>query len=300
MSGYNSLLTLSGSEIWGYRLSQLVGSGSYGAVYRASSGSDTIAVKISCEEQDLAIEALTLQLFYYRNAVPKFHFCNKYGPYHTIGMELLSHDMDSIWQKVDWMAFERPTLIKFIYQALTCLEAVHALKIVHRDVKLSNFAITQPRTPGNQVSVRILDFGLSHVYADADGNLRDDSRSFDFSKMKYAAYDASLGCDPMPKDDICQLGYAVMYAAGFDFAQQLKLPADDLSNWKGELIRDPANNLPLSVKFMLPFFELVADLNDVVPIKYDLLKQRIQECLPEVDATCDSILSEENGKLTLT
>ncbi|PIC21743.1 hypothetical protein B9Z55_026469 [Caenorhabditis nigoni] len=300
MSGSHALLTLSGDTIRGYRLSQLVGSGSYGAVYSASSGSDVIAIKLSCQEKDLAIEASILQQLYYSNAVPRFHFMNKYGAYHTIGMELLSYDMESIRQKIDWMAFERPTLIKFTYQALTCLEAVHALKIVHRDVKLSNFGLTQPTTPGNRVAVRLFDFGLSHTYADADGNLLDDDRNLDFTKMKYAAYDPSIGCDPMPKDDICQLSYAVMYAAGFDFAQQLKLPAKDLSNWKGEMIRDPVNTVPPQVQFMLPFYELVSDLNDIIPINYSHLKQSVQDCLKDVDAASALILTVEDGQPQLT
>ncbi|PIC21862.1 hypothetical protein B9Z55_026547 [Caenorhabditis nigoni] len=298
MSHSDALMNLHGSQIRGYQLLEPIGSGSYGVVYLAFSGPDSIAIKVSVREEDLLMEASVLQQLYYKNVSPKFFFNDKFGPFHTLGMEILGPDIESLRQKADFKFFERPTLIKFTYQALTCLEALHTLKIVHRDVKLSNFAVTKPTTPENRVAVRIFDFGLSHVYADADGTLRDDPRNFDFKKMKYAAYEPSLGCDPMPKDDICQLGYAVMYAAGFDFGKKLKCPDDELSNWKRELIRVPAETLPLPVQFMLPFYELVGDLDDIIPIQYDLLKQRVQECMPEVD-TSDLILSDEDGRLTL-
>ncbi|CAP21294.2 Protein CBG24758 [Caenorhabditis briggsae] len=299
MSGYDNLLNLTGSHIRGYQLSRLIGHGSYGAVYQAISGLDTIAMKVSMQEEDLLIEASALQLLYYSNISPRFHFTGKYGPYHIIGMELLTYDLELIRETTPWKSYKRPTLIRIAYQMMKCLQALHELRLVHRDVKLSNFALTQPKTPGNQVSVKILDFGLSHVYADADGNLRDDPRDFNFSKMKYSSYDVSLGCDPAPKDDVIQASYAILYASGFDFRQKLKAPEEILMNWKRELIRTPRDILPLMMKFMTPFFEMVGELNDIILVNHDLLKQRIQECLPEMNACSALILTEEDGQPVL-
>ncbi|PIC22051.1 hypothetical protein B9Z55_026666 [Caenorhabditis nigoni] len=82
---YDTLLTLDGTHIRGYLLTRLIGHGSFGAVYEGKCNSDKIAMKVSTEEEDLQIEALTLQKLYYSDISPKFHFTGRYGPYHIIG-----------------------------------------------------------------------------------------------------------------------------------------------------------------------------------------------------------------------
>ncbi|PIC21864.1 hypothetical protein B9Z55_026548 [Caenorhabditis nigoni] len=296
MSSYDNLMNLTGTHIRGYQLSRMLGHGSYGVVYEATCNSDTIAMKFSVQEEDVRIEASALQLLYYSDISPRFHFRGNYGPFHIIGMELLSYDLESIRDMTPWKSLKRPTLIRIAFQMMKCLQALHEKQLVHRDIKLSNFALTQPKTPGNQVAVKILDFGLSHVYADENGDLKDDPRNLAFSKMKYASYDVCLGCDPMPKDDVIQASYAILYAGGFDFRQKLKSPEDDLMNWKRELIRIPGDTLPLMMKFMTPFFELVGELNDICPVNHSLLQQRIQDSLPEMNASSDLVLTQEDGQ----
>ncbi|PIC21538.1 hypothetical protein B9Z55_026334 [Caenorhabditis nigoni] len=293
---YDTLFTLDGTHIRGYLLTRLIGNGSFGAVYEGKCGLDTIAMKVSTEEEDLQIEAATLQKLYYSDVSPKFHFTGRYGPYHIIGLELVGPDLELLRDKAAWKSFKRHTLVRVTYQAMKCLEAVHKMRIVHRDVKLANFAVTLPTNPENRVVVKILDFGLSHNYADEDGTLREDSRNLDLRAMKYASHDVNIGCDVMPKDDICQLSFAVIYASGFDFAQQLKLPAKQLLDWKQELIRKPEDTLPHQTKVMLPFFDIVGELDDVRPINYSLIKERIQACMPEINVASDLILTEDDGE----
>ncbi|ULT85030.1 hypothetical protein L3Y34_013610 [Caenorhabditis briggsae] len=314
MTGHVSLLTLSGTQIKGYHLSQLIGSGAYGAVYRGTCGSDVIALKVSHREHDLAIEAKALQLLNSSDVSPKIFFSHHDGIYHTLGLQLLGLDLETLREKGSSKPFDRHTLVKFMYQAIACLEAVHEMRIVHRDIKLANFAVTVPTNPGNRVALRILDFGLSHLYEDNNGTPLDDSRSVNFKRMKYCSYAVSIGCTPLPKDDIVQISYAVLHASDFDFAGKLKCPARELLTWKEELasrkkqsinkycyfqLSKPAEALPHSLKFMFPFFEIVGELDDDSPIDYSLTKQRIQECLPGSDATGDLLLSEKNGELLL-
>ncbi|PIC22040.1 hypothetical protein B9Z55_026661 [Caenorhabditis nigoni] len=288
---YDTLLTLDGTHIRGYLLTRLIGHGSFGAVYEAKCNSDTIAMKVSTEEEDLLVEASALQQLYYNDVSPKYHFN---------GMELLGFDLEWIRENTPSKSCQRSTLIRTAYQMVHCLQAVHEKRLIHRDVKLSNFALSQPKTPGNQVSVKILDFGMSHEYCDADGNLKEDPRGFVFKKMRYSSYDVSLGLDPAPKDDVIMAGYAILYAGGFDFHEKLKSPDNELMNWKRELIRAPGETLPLMLKFLEPFFEEVGELIDILPVNHDLLKQRIQDSLPEMDARSALTLTEEDGHPVLT
>ncbi|CAO4387564.1 unnamed protein product [Caenorhabditis nigoni] len=289
-----ALMALSGTQIKGYQLSQLIGSGAYGAVYRGTSGSDVIALKVSLQEHALAIEAKALQLLNSSDVSPKIFFSHHDGIYHTLGLQLMGPDLETI--RVKGKPFERNTLVKFLYQTIACLEAVHGMRIVHRDIKLSNIAVTLPTNPDNRVSVRILDFGLSHLYEDNNGNHLEDSRSVNFKSMRYCSYALSIGCTPLPKDDIVSVSYAVLHASDFDYARKLKCPARQLLTWKEDLITKPAETLPLSLMYLLPFFEIVGELDDDTPIDYSLIKQRIEECSPDTDASGDLILTEKDGE----
>ncbi|UMM43928.1 hypothetical protein L5515_019225 [Caenorhabditis briggsae] len=65
---------LVGVDIRGYHLNRLIGTGSYGAVYESSAGSERIAVKASIRASDVLNEAAALQRMYYYEFTPKYFF----------------------------------------------------------------------------------------------------------------------------------------------------------------------------------------------------------------------------------
>ncbi|CAO4387262.1 unnamed protein product [Caenorhabditis nigoni] len=302
----NRLVTIKdlvGLDVRGFHLNRLIGAGSYGAVYESSSGSERIAVKASVREWDVLNEAAALQRLFYCQYTPKYFFhaetSTPDGILHTIGQELLGPDLETIRRSVPWQAIKRPTLVRIAWQALSCLEAVHGFKLVHRDVKLANFAVTLPSSPTNRVTIKIFDFGLSHHYMDDNGDLIEDSTNPDFRLMKYCSYEVAMGMDPMPKDDLHQLSFAILYASGYNFPKMLKSPPDVLLEWKRDLLRKPSEALPPLARFLTPWFDALSDLNDIVPINYPDLKQKIQESLPAHNASADLYWEMVDGEETL-
>ncbi|ULT84706.1 hypothetical protein L3Y34_013395 [Caenorhabditis briggsae] len=294
---------LVGMDIRGYHLNRLIGAGSYGAVYESSSGLETIAIKASIRASDVLNEAAALQRLYYCEFTPKYYFHEETpiqnGILHTIGQELLGPDLETIRRKVPWHAIKRPTLIRIAWQALSCLEAVHGFKLVHRDVKLANFAVSIPTPHSNRVTIKIFDFGLSHHYMDDNGDLVDDVTNPNFSVMKYCSFEVGMGIEPMPKDDIHQLSFAILYASGFDFPRKLRCPPEELLEWKRELLREPSKTLPPLARFLTPWYEAISELNDIVPIDYENLKQKIQQSLPAHNASADLYMEMLDGEETL-
>ncbi|ULT84684.1 hypothetical protein L3Y34_013375 [Caenorhabditis briggsae] len=294
---------LVGMDIRGYHLNRLIGTGSYGAVYEASSGSERIAVKASIRSSDVLNEAVALQRLFYCEFTPKYFFHEETptqnGILHTIGQELLGADLESIRQRVPWHAIKRPTLVRIAWQAISCLQAVHSYNLVHRDVKLGNFAVSLPTSPNHRVTIKIFDLGLAHHYKDDDGNLIDDSTNPKFNVMKYCSFEVAMGCEPMPKDDLHQLSYAILYASGYDFLQKMKSPPDELIAWKREMLREPSKTLPPLARFLTPWFEALSELNDIVPIDYENLKQKIQQSLPAHNASADLYMEMLDGEPTL-
>ncbi|CAO4387167.1 unnamed protein product [Caenorhabditis nigoni] len=294
---------LVGIDIRGFHLNRLIGAGSFGAVYESSSGSESIAVKASIKESDILNEAACLQRLFYCEYTPKYYFhdetATQNGILHTIGQELLGPDLETIREKVPWHAIKRPTLVRIAWQALSCLEAVHSFNLVHRDVKLGNFAVSLPISPSNRVMIKIFDFGLAHHYKDDNGDLIEDTTNSDFRRMKYCSYEVAMGSDPYPRDDLHQLSFAILYASGFDFLKILKSSQDVLTEWKRDLLRQPAQALPPLARFLSPWFDALSELNEIVPIDYEALKQMIQESLPAHNASADLYWEMEDGEETL-
>ncbi|CAO4387179.1 unnamed protein product [Caenorhabditis nigoni] len=290
-----TLMNLAGVPVKGYVLERVIGFGGFGAVYRASSNTETIAVKCTTKELESRIEAQAFARLARFNAAPKGLFFHQIGPIYFIGQELLGDDLYTVWQNCPWRAMKHPTLVKVAFQAMNCLETLHSVRMIHRDVKLGNFAITRPTTPDNKVVVKVLDFGISHVFKDEYDNLIDDPRNLNFKTMRYSSFETQMGCDPMPKDDLIQLSYMMLQMSGFDWPQKMRSPPDELLEFKRELLRIPAESLPGLAKFLCPWFEALSELNDIVPIDYGLLKRKLQECLPNHDMSADLFLGMEDG-----
>ncbi|PIC20933.1 hypothetical protein B9Z55_025955 [Caenorhabditis nigoni] len=144
--------------------------------------------------------------------------------------------------------------------------------------------------------IKLFDFGLAYHYKDDDGNLIDDETNPKFKVMKYCSFEVAMGMEPMPKDDIHQLSFAILYASGYDLLHKLRSPPDELLAWKREMLREPSKTLPPLARFLCPWYEELSELNDLVPIDYANLKQKIQESLPAHNASADLYLEIEDGE----
>ncbi|CAO4387182.1 unnamed protein product [Caenorhabditis nigoni] len=290
-----TLKDLAGLPVKGYVLECLIGFGGFGAVYRASNGTQTIAVKCTTRGEESTIEAHALARLLRFDIAPKGLFHHLIDPVYCIGQELLGADLHMVWQKCPGRAMKHPTLLKVAYQAMKCLETLHSVRLIHRDVKTSNFAISRPKTPDNKVIVKILDFGLCHVFKDENGNLLVDQRNLELNKSPYSSFETQMGRDPQPKDDLVQLSYMILQLSGYEWLQKMRSPPDELLEFKRELLRTPSDTLPVPAKFLCPWFEALSELNDIAPIDYGLLTTKLQECLPNHDVMADLILGVEDG-----
>ncbi|ULT84709.1 hypothetical protein L5515_019245 [Caenorhabditis briggsae] len=269
---------LVGMDIRGYHLNRLIGAGSYGAVYESSSGSEKIAIKASIKASDVLNEANALQRLYYREFTPKYYF--RYTKWNSsYYWSRVVRPRFGVFAPESSMASNQTPNSRENRLASSRLEAVHGFKLVHTDIKLGNFAVSIP-TPHN-------------------GDLVDRVTNPNFSVMKYCSFEVGMGIEPMPKDDIHQLSFAILYASGFDFPRKLRCPPEERLEWKRELLREPSKTLPPLARFLTPWYEAISELNDIVPIDYDALKQKIQQSLPAHNAAADLYMEMQDGVETL-
>ncbi|CAP27575.1 Protein CBG07543 [Caenorhabditis briggsae] len=79
----------------------------------------------------------------------------------------------------------------------------------------------------------------------------------------------------------------------------MRCPPDELIAWKREFLREPAHTLPPLARFLTPFYQASGDLNELVPINYEDLKQRIQQSLPAHNASADLYMEMLDAEETL-
>ena len=154
-----------------YRLTEKLGEGAFGEVYRAHHGllDEEFAVKVLrpelCENEDtrerFLDEARALIRFSHVNVVQLRHVGEHKGRLYLVMDFVRGRPLDEVLR--DEGAFSEARALRIMQQVLAGLEAAHAAGIIHRDLKPSNL-ILETREDGSE-HVRVLDFGLSKLHS---------------------------------------------------------------------------------------------------------------------------------------
>ena len=156
-----------------YRLERRLAEGGMGAVYLATrtDTNEPAAVKVLRPEvrsQSSTIkrfirEAQLLSVLRHPNTVSVYH----YGDDETTGAVYLAMEYlpgASLFNYIrDHGRMELAYAVSVLLQILASLEDAHEKGVVHRDLKPGNVMLME--TPGEPLSVKVLDFGLAKVFA---------------------------------------------------------------------------------------------------------------------------------------
>lgn len=147
-----------------YRLSEKLGEGGMGVVYRAQDEqlNRSVAIKLlsgKCSEDPKAVERFHREA-HITAALDHPHICTVYefgdfadAPYMV--MELL--DGQTLNELIDGWPLELDKLLDIAIQVCDALAVAHDIGIIHRDVKSSNIFITEDGV------AKVLDFGLAKL-----------------------------------------------------------------------------------------------------------------------------------------
>jgi len=149
----------------GYRLDALIGQGSMGAVYRATSASGEVAVKTLNSEvmgQETSQRFLRESELVRRLKHPHVVRTLDSGVDAATGLMFLvmpllkGRDLDRILEELG--ALEPETAVRIALQAARGLSAAHRIGIIHRDVKPGNLILDEE---DGEIIVRVCDFGIA-------------------------------------------------------------------------------------------------------------------------------------------
>lgn len=202
---------------------QLLGSGSYGSVYVGKhhllSRDEFVAVKL---HDDAFLLQREVKIYNYlwkykkQGLVPDLHIprliwsgqCDAHV-HESIVMERLGISLDQLFDNSN-KAWTPETVCWVALHALRLLREVHALGIVHRDIKPDNFALGY--AGADRLQLYIFDFGLSSQYIDKDGRHNPLKTGLSLiGTIRYASVHNHRGVRQSRRDDLEALCYVLLY-----------------------------------------------------------------------------------------
>jgi casein kinase 1 len=197
-----------------YVLKQKLGQGSFGKVYVAEhfKTGEEVAVKLeklSNGNHMLAMEARILRRLQGLTGIVMVHHSGVEGEYRAMVTDLLGPSLENVFSMCG-RSFTLKTLLLLGQQMVRRLEDLHAVGIIHRDVKPDNFALGRG-VQGNVVY--LIDFGLAKQYycPKAERHIPYTERKGLTGTAQYASINAHLGVEQSRRDDIQALGYSLAY-----------------------------------------------------------------------------------------
>jgi len=194
-----------------WEITDIIGRGGYGEVYKAQAGDKMIAIKVENtkrKRQHLILEeeilvALQGNLNYFcrflgSGSSPGFYF---------IGMSLVGKSIQQLKQSCTHQIFSLWTSLMVAKQMLGAIKYMHQIGYLHRDIKPSNFSVGLGE---NAKNIYLYDFGLSRQYK-VNGKIKEPRPIVSFQgTMTYAAVNAHNKVELGRQDDLYSLFYIIL------------------------------------------------------------------------------------------
>ena len=207
MSSYNNLKN---KIIFGkYKVSKIIGKGSFGCVFQGFNIKDKSKVAIKVESKNskshlLEIESNFLSILK-GYGIPEVKSFGYHGNFYIMVQELLGYNLTQIKHIIKKFTIKDIAMIGI--QIMDRIEYVHSKNIIHRDIKPENFVIGYQ----NKSTIYIIDFGISRKYRSARKHLKFQLLGRMFGTVRYASYNASRGVEQSRRDDLESIGYMLIY-----------------------------------------------------------------------------------------
>jgi len=208
-----------------WRISHQIGMGAFGEIYVAQNVStrEPVAVKVepaNDKKQALRAEVAIMRKLQGCPYVCQFISCGRQGSINFLVMELLGENLSDLRKKQPRGAFSMATVCRLGCEMVDALRAVHAMGVMHRDVKPSNFVLggryKAAQDPSMANKLFIIDFGLSRKYIGPDGEIKPPRPNAGFrGTARYASVNSHQCKELSPRDDLWSIFYMMVeFATG--------------------------------------------------------------------------------------
>lgn len=241
------------SEVGGYQLGCLIGSGSWGEVYRGRQpGQEDVAIKLerlSAKRSQLKHEWSLYNRLAGGPGIPQVYWYGTVDNYNALIMELLGPSLDELLRRCGNI-FSAKTVRLCADQMIQRLQHIHSRGIVHRDVKPNNFLVGRGESAAQ---IYLVDFGLAKSFVDAQTQRHIPYRAGRkglTGTARYTSIGNHLGIEVTRRDDLEGLGYVLIRML------RGRLPWQGIKADTKQMRNELISNLKISV----PLQELCRDL----------------------------------------
>ncbi|CAF0743206.1 unnamed protein product [Adineta ricciae] len=196
-----------------YRVSSMIGSGSFGHIFEADDiqTHEQVAVKFeshALQYPQLAYEARVLRLIS-GAGIPKIFWYGEVDDYNVLVMEKLGPSIEDLLCYCR-RSFSLKTVLLLAEQMLKRLQHIHSRTFLHRDLKPDNFLMGVFSWSHR---LYLIDFGLSKRYIDAKTRRHITYREGKglTGTPRYASINSHLGKEQSRRDDLEAIGYVLVY-----------------------------------------------------------------------------------------
>src|SRR5574343_2025051 len=203
-----------------------LGSGGYGQVLavRDAKTLQNYAIKISDDKKSLQKEYKILKTLGKHEDFMKVFEYGKTGELDFIVMEIFGKNLQ--YKDNDYILSIK-CVAAIGLEIINRLEKMHNLDIIHRDVKPSQFLLTN-----DQKKVFLVDFGLSTFYR-TDGKHRQFKTKCRFKgRVIFSSINTHLGFRHSRRDDLESLSYSLLYLIRGNLPWHIDEKIDSLRNLK--------------------------------------------------------------------
>ncbi|XGW24030.1 hypothetical protein V3C99_005885, partial [Haemonchus contortus] len=200
------------------RILEILGKGSFGAVFRVRRLSDDKKLAMKCESYWARRKILQHEAKVYESLrridSPHFITLEDRGRLPSrfifVVMKLVGSTLWDLRIKSPERKFSMVTSIRAAEQTLAGIRDLHLCGYIHRDIKPPNFAIGREED-GDLHTIYIIDFGLSRKYRTENNDLRHEREKVPFrGTTRYASISALELKEQSRKDDVESWWYMVL------------------------------------------------------------------------------------------
>jgi len=240
-----------------YKLTKLIGKGSFGCVFKGNNILDNTEVAVKLERKNYKINLLEIESNFLTIlkgfGIPEIKGFGYSGNYYVLIQELLGLNLMQI-KYLKNFRYTLKDISMLAIQIMDRIEYVHSKLLIHRDIKPENFVIGYK----NSSIIYIIDFGISRKYKSSHTgkHLKYSLTGRMFGTVRYASYNASRGVEQSRRDDLESIGYMLIFlATGY-------LP------WKGLSLKDKNMQKKYREMLLLKKYTPSKDLCKNLPPKF--------------------------------
>jgi serine/threonine protein kinase len=194
-----------------YLLTEKIGSGSFGVIYKGCNvrTNEQVAIKVEPiinETKLLKNETIIYKYLTGLKGVPSIKWFGKDDANYYMVINLLGESLESLLEKKETFSYK--LVLQIGIQILELLSYIHDKGLVHRDIKPDNFLLGLGE---NSKQLYIIDFGFCRSYLQNSEHIEMKKTTSLIGTPKFASIHAHNLDELSRRDDLESLGYMLIY-----------------------------------------------------------------------------------------